>query len=114
MINKNDYINKSMDNKTINVGLNVVIFKEDEQFIAYCPALNLSSYGNSSEIAKKRFETELEIFFEETEKRGTLEKLLLQLGWALVKKPKPKYQPPKIKYPYPKIESFTEHVAIPI
>jgi len=65
----------------ITVGVNVVVVKEEDQFVVYCPALNLSAYGNTIESAKKRFNEELDIFFEETSIRGTLEKYLLNLGF---------------------------------
>jgi predicted RNase H-like HicB family nuclease len=80
-----------MDN-TITVGIRVVIAKEDDYFVAYCPELNVSSYATTPEKAKQRFEEELNIFFEETSKKGSLEKLLLQLGWTLVQKPHRKYE----------------------
>lgn len=113
MFGKKDFIKKTMD--SITVGINVVIVQEENQFIAYCPALELSSYGDDIKQAKKRFEKEIEIFFEETSHRGTLEKYLLKLGWTLTQKPKPKYYPPlNIKTPYPNpLSSFTERVAIP-
>jgi len=114
MLGKKNYIKKTMD--TITVGINVVIVQEENQLIAYCPALELSSYGDNIEQAKKRFEKEIEIFFEETSNRGTLEKYLLKLGWTLTQKPKPIYNPPidiKPHYPNP-LSSFTERVAIPM
>ena len=115
MINKQDYIKKDMDN-IIRVGLNVGVIKEGDYFVAYCPALNISSYGKNENEAKKRFEEEVKIFFDETSKRGTLEKLLLSLGWSLVQKPKPRYKPPKTKFDInkKKLETFTEEISIPI
>jgi len=114
MFSKKVFIKKTMD--SITLGINFIIVQEENQFIAYCPALELSSYGDNMEQARKRFEEEIEIFFEETAHRGTLEKYLLKLGWTLTQKPKPKYDPPldiKNKYPNP-VSSFTERVAIPV
>jgi hypothetical protein len=76
----------------------------------------LSSYGKTEKEVRKNFDTELEIFLEETEKRGTLEKILLKLGWCLKQAPSPNYIPPKpTKYPFPinQPQSFTETVSIP-
>ncbi len=104
---------------TITVEVQAELVKEGNYFVVYCPALELTSYGTSEELAKERFSTELKIFFEETAKKGTLEKLLLQLGWSLRKKPKPKYQPPEnIEIPHYLLEKtigpFTERIAIPV
>ena len=38
-------------NQIMNVGITVVVFKEEDIFVAYCPALELSSYFEK-EISK--------------------------------------------------------------
>ena len=48
-------------NRIIEVQLNVYSFKEDESYIAYCPALDLSSYGTTENNAKASFEEILAI-----------------------------------------------------
>jgi predicted RNase H-like HicB family nuclease len=80
--------------KIIRVKVPVMMFKEGDYFVAYCPALELSSYDKTAEEAKKAFEQALEIFIEETERRGTLERVLLSLGWTLKQKPHCRYEPP--------------------
>jgi predicted RNase H-like HicB family nuclease len=101
--------------KTLTVSLHIDIKEEDGCFIAYCPALELSSYGKDKETAQKRFDEEVKIFFNETRRKGTLEKYLLKMGWTLKKKPIPEYTPPaNLKYPYNIHNSFTENVAIPV
>ncbi|MFC0876942.1 hypothetical protein ACE01N_10115 [Saccharicrinis sp. FJH2] len=100
---------------TLTVELYVEIHEEDGYFVAYCPALELSSYGTDEVTAKKRFEKEVEIFFVEASQKGTLEKYLLKMGWTLRKKPVPKYTPPKFTAPKQiRRTSFTEDVAIPV
>ena len=42
--------------KLQNVKLTVFIFREGDKYIAYTPALDLSTCGDSSEQAKRRFE----------------------------------------------------------
>ena len=102
-------------NNTISIGLKVVTFKEGDYYIVYCQALELSSYADSEAKARKRFVEELNIFLEETSRKGTLEKLLLQFGWTLTKKPQPIYEPPVFANDTKKYtQSFTERVAIPI
>ena len=81
---------------TIKVILQVMLYKEGDYFVAYCPALELSSYGDNDKTAKHSFEDALTIFLEETMNRGTLEKELLSLGWVLQKVPEAKYKPPSV------------------
>lgn len=61
--------------------LSVTFLREGNRFIAYSPALDLSTSGKSFEEAKKRFEEITEIFFEEITKKGTLKEVLQNLGW---------------------------------
>lgn len=101
--------------KILTVGLHVDIIEEDGYFVAYCPALELSSYGKDEETAQKRFVEEVKIFFNETHRKGTLEKYLLKMGWTLRKKPIPEYTPPaNISYTHNIYNSFTENVTIPV
>ena len=77
---KKEFIEKSMN--TVSVGINIVLEQEGDYVVAHCPALGISSYGDSKRKALKRFDEEMEIFLEETSKKGTLEKYLLKLGWT--------------------------------
>lgn len=72
-------LTKEDDNITTRV--NVVLFKEDDYWIAYCPPLNLSSYWKTKSEAKDAFTNEMRIFLSETVKKNTLERYLLELGW---------------------------------
>jgi predicted RNase H-like HicB family nuclease len=65
----------------INFSLPVTILKEDGAFIAYSPAIDVSTVGESFEEAQNRFKEMAEIFFEELIEKGTLEKALTELGW---------------------------------
>lgn len=76
------------------VVLNVVFYREGDKFIAFSPALNLSTCGNTQEQAKRRFEEMLKIFLEEVEQMGTLEDVLLECGWKKVGRPHKYWQPP--------------------
>ncbi len=81
---------------SIKVNVRIIILKEDKYYVAYCPALELSSYGDTKKEAINCFTEAMDIFIEETEKKGTLEKCLLKLGWTLKQEPKPNYIPPPI------------------
>lgn len=67
--------------KNMKVGLNVSIFKEGKMFVAFSPALDLSTSGKSIAEAQKNFSEAVEIFFEETERKGTTNEALISLGW---------------------------------
>ncbi len=67
-----------------NVMLPVSILREGKRFIAYTPALDLSTSGKTFEQAKRRFEEAAELFFEEIENQNTLETVLSGLGWRKV------------------------------
>ena len=59
----------------------VLIFQEGEKIIAYSPALDLSTYGNTEKQAKQRFDEAVSIFFAECLKMGTLDEVLEECGW---------------------------------
>lgn len=77
----------------LEVNLPVSVIKEGKKYIAYTPALDLSTSGKNYEEAKKRFKEATGIFFEELIKRGALEETLTDLGW---KKVQTKWNPPLV------------------
>lgn len=70
-----------MNKVNYKFALPVSIIKEDDSFIAYSPALDLSTVGDSFEEAQDRFEEAVQIFFEELDNKGTTEEVLTELGW---------------------------------
>lgn len=72
----------------IQMSLPVMVTREGEYFVAYTPALDLSSYGKTREKAQENFEEAIGIFLEEMLERGTLYQELLSLGWVIDKKKK--------------------------
>lgn len=85
--------------------LPVSIFKEGKQFVAYTPALDLSTSGKSYDEVKNRFQEIVGIFFEELVKKGTLEEVLTSLGLQKVKK---QWEPPLV------VSQGLEKVSLPI
>ena len=59
----------------------VSFLKEGKQFVAYTPALDLSSAGRTLSEAKKNFGEAVQIFLKELTRMGTLEDVLVDLGW---------------------------------
>ena len=67
--------------KPIVFNLPVSFLKESDQFVAYTPALDLSTSGPTLEEAQKNFTEAVGIFFDEIVEMGTFEDVLLDLGW---------------------------------
>ena len=116
---KKQKIRKTKNATLVNV--DVLLIKEGEYFVAYCPALEVSSYGKTEEEAKSGFDEAFEIFIHETEKRGSFEKALLKLGWSLKQLPVPSYIPPTKKRTAVSrpgrqklADRFKERVALPL
>lgn len=60
----------------IPIEYDVIIFKEDETYVAYCPELDISSCGNDVEHAKQMLKTAVKLFIEEAENMGTINNIL--------------------------------------
>jgi len=60
----------------IPIEYDMIIFKEDETYVAYCPELDVSSCGNTVEHAREMLKTAVRLFLEEAEKIGTIEDIL--------------------------------------
>jgi len=58
------------------------VFKEDEQFVAICPELNVSSFGDSIEEAKKSLRDAIDLFLQECESMGTIGEVLRESGFT--------------------------------
>ncbi len=61
--------------------LPLTIFREGKAFVAYSPALDLSTAGRTLSEAKQRFTEAARIFFRELIDRGTVAEVLTDLGW---------------------------------
>ena len=85
--------------------LSVVFLREGKSFIAYSPALDLSTSAASFEKARERFVEAAKIFFEEIIKKGTIEEVLGELGWEKHNK---QWQPPVV------VSQETESIRIPV
>lgn len=77
----------------ISFSLPVTVIKEGDNFVAYTPALDLSTVGKTFDEAKKRFEEAVQIFFEEIIEKGTMGEALSELGWEKINH---QYVPPVV------------------
>lgn len=92
---------KKMNKSLREYQLLFVIFKEGDKYIAECPILDIATSGKSANLAKKRFGEMVELFFDELEEMGTLEEVLLEMGWTKVESrqvPAPYWKPPKVNF----------------
>lgn len=64
------------------LNIKVEIFKEDYLYVALCPSLNVSSFGETIDEAKKSLVEALNIFIEECSEMGTLEEVLEESGFT--------------------------------
>src|SRR5579872_4816364 len=84
---------KTDGNRVVNVVLEVELIKQGDYIVSFCPALQLSSFGVTEDEAKIGFEGILHTFIQDTHEKGTLENVLLDLGWTLKKIPTASYKP---------------------
>lgn len=72
----------------------VIVFKENTAYVAYCPELDISSCGSTIEQAKEMVKTAVRLFLEEARKMGTLEEILYESGYK--KDASGRWIPPKL------------------
>ena len=78
---------------SIQAKIPVSILREGDSFVAYTPALDLSTAGKTYEEVQKRFSEAVELFLEEIISMGTADTVLSDLGWRKVRT---KWQPPVV------------------
>jgi len=76
------------------IDFDIIVFKENNTYVAYCPELDISSCGNNVEHAKEMLKTAVRLFLEEAEKIGTLNDILEEANY--VKDRSGKWTPPKL------------------
>ena len=70
-----------MEPTTVEVLLPLLMWKEEGQFVAFTPALDLSSCGDSEKQALSNFREAVELFVETALERNVLKEILESLGW---------------------------------
>lgn len=64
-----------------NIQVRCEIFQEEDLYVGICPELNLSSFGETIEEAKKSLQEALLAFLEECQEMNTLELVLEEAGF---------------------------------
>lgn len=73
----------SKSGASLFASLDVVFFRENETTIAYCPALDLSAYGDNQKDARKEFAQSFYEYSSYCIDNATLDKDLLAHGWTI-------------------------------
>jgi len=68
----------------ISIDYNMVVFKEQDIFVAYSPKLDISSCGDSIDQAREMLKSAVGLFLEEAEKMGTVNILLKESGYLKI------------------------------
>lgn len=87
--------------------VSVIIFKEEGNIFAYCPSLNLISYGDTEEEAKESFRFIFDEYIQYTTENDTLIEDLLKTGWRF-KGTRKKLTPPSIFESLRKNKDFSD------
>ena len=70
----------------IDFKLGVYIFFDEGYYIAYCPSLDLTAYGETEKNAKDDFKYQIKEYFNYTIENGTLDEELRKQGWRINQK----------------------------
>ena len=68
----------------MKISVRIEIFKEGNVYVALSPELNVSSFGDTIEDAKRFVKEAIEIFIEECQEMGTLEGVLDEAGFSRI------------------------------
>jgi len=82
-----------MLNNKLLFKLPVIITKQNRRFVAYTPALDISTSGKTEKDVKNKFVELANLFLEEIIEADTVDDILTELGWKKVQKV---WVPPKI------------------
>ena len=91
-----------MKDKIVRGKIPVILFREGNKIIAYSPAIDLSTSGDTEKQARKRFAEAAKIFFDEITRMGTIDDVLTECGWEKVT-PEGSWSPPTYKQEFVQI-----------
>ena len=58
----------------------IVVFREGDEYVAYCSELDVSSCGRDIEQARRKAKMAVRLFVEEAQRKGTSELALAECG----------------------------------
>lgn len=68
----------------MNISVRITIFREGDVYVALSPELNVSSFGDTIEDAKRSLKEAIGVFVEECQEMGTLEEVLEESGFSKI------------------------------
>lgn len=80
--------------KMDQIHIRVEVFREADQYVAVCPELNVSSFGDTTREAVRSFREAINLFLEECSRMGTLKQILEEAGFSHTTQ-KHQWLPPK-------------------
>jgi len=66
----------------VQVDYDMIVFREGQSYVAYCPELDVSSCGREVDEARGNLKTAVRLFIEECNRMGTLDQVLQEAGYA--------------------------------
>ncbi|MFW5702413.1 MAG: hypothetical protein ACOCXP_00400 [Candidatus Dojkabacteria bacterium] len=103
---------KNILNKIKQVNLPVITLKEGDYFVAYTPALDLSSYGKDLKEAQRHFTEAVAIYFEEIIENGSWYDELTSLGWTINEKKQEFLAPVVVSHDVQEVPIELNHASI--
>lgn len=84
------------DKHKVDVKIPLILFEDSGSQIVYCPALDVSGYGEDEHKALESFEICLGEFFKYTINKNTLRAELQRMGWNIKKSKTKPMTPPSM------------------
>jgi hypothetical protein len=78
---------KEKSEYNVETRIPVILFKEGSRIVAYSPAIDISTCGDTEEQARRRFKEAAGIFFAEIVKMGTVNEVLAECRWNKTSNP---------------------------
>jgi len=66
----------------VSIGFDMIVFREGDAYVAYCPEFDLSSCGSTLDNARANLKTAVRLFIEEADRMGTLDQVLQEAGYT--------------------------------
>ncbi len=66
----------------MNIQFTTQIFREGKMYVAYSPVLDVSSCATTKSKAQKNLLEAVRLFLEESEKKGSLDQILMEAGFV--------------------------------
>lgn len=77
------------------ISIRAEIFRESDQYVAICPELNVSSFGDTAQEATQSLQEAVSLFLEECHRMGSLRQVLEEAGFSHRTSPTHQWLPPQ-------------------